>query len=116
MYCKTIDLYMRDGRITPLTIHQLVSNAIKHGYGYFYEFEYLMKYYTFNNEDFSIIDCLLVKITSQQDFLDKFPRLFNNLNLNLSINMTTLFDHLRCVVSNEQFETLNDLYKLSLQT
>ena len=115
MFCKTIDLYMRDGRITPHTIHQLVSNTIKHGYGYFYEFEHLMKYYTFNGDDFSIIDNILVGIKSQEDFLMKFPRLFNNLNSNLSINMTTLFDHLRCVVTSEQFEMLNNLYKQMLQ-
>lgn len=108
-YSRTIDIYMENNRVDEETLQNLASRAC-FNQGYSYKLEYLMKYYIFDDDNFSIIEKCLTKINSSSDYVKKSNALYSNLIFNKTININKLRDHFKFLGYIQQLEDFNIEY------
>lgn len=115
MYSETIDIYMEDNRVDEDTLQNLATLACFNE-GYSYRLEYLMKYYIFDADDFSIIEKCLTRINSSSDYMRKSNRLYNNLIFNKTVNANKLRDHFKFLGYVQELQDFNVEYNNRMNT
>lgn len=110
MWSKTIDIYMEDGRITSDTINRIIS-CDPYTQGYTFKFAHMMKYYNFNDNNFTIIDNYFDRISLKINNIQKSKILYKNLIFNVSVNINKLRDHFKSTKSNKKLQAFNLIYK-----